>query len=194
MIALCFLSKVNAQEIIKPIEHYLVTPLSENVNAYYRDTNNVLQDVLGTWEYSTANEYFKVTFYKEKVNVNEKYNVFSDALKAKYIYKKNGMTIYDNYGQLYLISSNVNTKPSDLSSSFVRNSIITFSYTEPSFVNCHRRKVGRLKIKRLPGSPVKLDWKRVTDTSYFENEPCGDILPDNSEFLIPANMTLTKIN
>ena len=183
-------------QTIKPLSDALTDSMLLD-NVYYKDTNNTLADCVGTWEYNNGTDYFKVTFtliVKELEWTNGTEKQYFDRLQAKYIYKKNGIVIYDNTGKLYLSISNVNVKPSDLGSAFIKNSEIIFSYTEPSFVDCHRRKVGRLKIKKLIGIPEKISWDRTSDTSYFYNSYCGDIPPDNSEFLIPANMILTKIN
>ncbi|CAM4025709.1 DUF6705 domain-containing protein [Flavobacterium antarcticum] len=198
IISLVFLLSISmlTAQTIKPISDAITDSMLLD-NVYYKDTNNTLANCVGTWEYNNGTDYFKVTFtliVKELEYTNGTKKQYFDRLKAKYIYKKNGVVIYDNYGQLYLAPNTVNTKPSDLGSAFTKNSEIYFTYTEPSFVDCHRRKVGDLTIKRLTGLPGKMSWLRTTATTYFDNSYCGDIHPDNSEFLIPANMILTKIN
>jgi hypothetical protein len=191
---LLFICNTYAQTI-KPLSDALTDSMLLD-NVYYKDTNNTLANCVGTWEYSNGIDYFKVIFtlsVKELEWTNGTKKQYFDRLKAKYIYKKNGIVIYDNTGQTYA-SSTVNTKPSDLESFSIKNLGIYFSYTEPSFVDCHRRKVGDLTIKRIMGIPSKMSWARTTTTSYFQNSYCDDIPPDNSEFLIPANMILTKVN
>lgn len=180
---------------IKPIENMLHDVYSDNANTYYKDTNNRLAALVGTWEYNSGTDYFKISFSLSKELANESYNVYADRLTVKFIYKKNGIVKYDNYGNLYLEGSNVNTKPSDITSASVLPSKIAFIYSEPSATNCYRRNVGRLEIEQIPGTPSKLAWKRTTNERYFQNGPCADgSQVDDAPFIIPADMVLIKIN
>ncbi len=187
---------INAQETIKPIENHLHDRYIDNPNTYYKDTNNKLESLVGTWEFNNGTDYFKITFFKIKKMENEKYNVFGDVLQTKFMYKKNNIVIYDNYGEtIYNLNDNVNQKPSEIKSAFVKNSNISFLYTEPSTNDCHRRRVGRLNViyNYNNGSP-QIQWTRTTDEHYFEDMPCDNgVEPDNSDFVIPANMVLTKL-
>jgi hypothetical protein len=187
---------VVAQEVTKPIENYLTDRYCEFPNTYYKDTNNKLQNLVGTWEYNNGIHYFKITFSKAKTLVNEYHSVYADVLYTEFLYKKNNIVIYDNYGITnYNLNNTVNQKPSNIESTFVKNSNISFLYTEPSTNNCHRRKVGRLNILYISNSGFpQIQWNRSTDTGYFDDMPCDNGLePDNSDFVIPANMTLNKI-
>lgn len=180
---------------VKPIEALLHDNYSKNANTYYKDTNGRLANCVGTWEYNNGNDYFKITFSVVKDLANESYNVYADRLKVKFIYKKNGIVKYDNYGNLYPIGSYVNTKPSDITSVFVLPSRISFLYSEPSATNCYRRRVGDLDIQYVAGNPAKLTWKRTTNERYFQNGPCDDgSQTDDVPFIIPADMILTKVN
>jgi len=188
-----FFSYLHAQ--IKPIETIRNDSFIDNPNTYYKDTNNRLANCVGTWEYNNGSDYFKITFSLVKELINNSYSIYQDKLKAKFIYKKNGVIKYDNYGPLYPIGTNVNTKPSIISSNFVLPSKISFFYTEPSATDCYRRRVGRLEIQFVTGTPAKLIWHRTTDTRYFHDGPCDDgSQTDDAPFIIPADMVLTKIN
>ena len=186
---------VKAQENIKPIEALLRDNTTENPNTYYKDTNNKLQNLVGTWIYDSGTDYFKITFYKEKVIENEYENVYEDKLFTKFLYKKNGKVIYDNYGTNSYPREQglINTKPSRIQSAFVKNMKIGFIYSEPSTNDCHRRKVGSLDVIYSNGNPPKLSWKRTTATGYFRTRPCSNgVEPDDSDFVIPEDMILTK--
>lgn len=187
-----------SSQTIKPIE----SMVSDNIlvdNVYYKDTNNRLLNCVGTWEYTSGQDYFKVAFYfivKEKENPYSNYQRFSDRLYAEYIYIKDGVIKYDNYNNtIYTLPAVVNTKPSELKSNFVKNGEIFFSYSEPSNNDCHRRRVGRLVISLVNNSPSQMQWTRTTDEHYFLSDPCENgVEPDNSDFIIPANMILTRVD
>ncbi|WP_277016018.1 DUF6705 family protein [Flavobacterium lindanitolerans] len=188
---------MKGQEIVRPIEERLRNNYMDYPNSYYKDTNNKLQNLIGTWIYDDGTNYFKITFFKEKVMENEHYNVFGDKLFTKFLYKKNGRVIYDNYGTNSYPREQglINTKPSQIQSNFVVNYTIGFYYTEPSTNNCHRRrKLGSLDIIYNNSNPEKLYWKRTTDTRYFHTRPCSNgVEPDDSDFVIPEDMVLTKL-
>ncbi|MGJ1269540.1 DUF6705 family protein [Sphingobacterium spiritivorum] len=197
VIGLIFVTfSMKAQEIVRPVEDRLRNNYMDYPNSYYKDTNNKLQNLVGSWVYENGSDYFKITFYKEKVIENEHYNVFGDKLFAKFLYKKNGRVIYDNYGTNSYPREQglINTKPSEIQSAFVKNTTVSFIYTEPSTNDCHRRKVGRLLITYTNSNPQKLSWKRTTATGYFHSWPCNNgIEPDDSDFVIPEDMVLTKL-
>ncbi|MEZ0006701.1 hypothetical protein ABH942_002078 [Flavobacterium sp. 28YEA47A] len=196
IVILCASSCLIAQEIVKPIEDLLHDNTSEYPNTYYKDTNNKLQNLVGTWVYDNGTDYFKITFFKQKVIENEYNNVYEDRLFTRFLYKKNGRVIYDNYGTNSYPRDQglINDKPSEISSSFVKNSTIGFVYTEPSNNDCHRRKVGSLDVSYTNGNPLQLSWKRTTATRYFNDRICDNgVRPDNSDFVIPENMVLTKL-
>lgn len=183
---------VFSQSIIKPIENLLGESQYNNPNTYYKDTNHKLQNCVGTWLYDNGSDYFLVTFIKTKQKINEHFNVYSDVLTAKFYYRKNGVVIYDNLNQIPTSGSNF--KPSDISSGHVKDLHITFYYTEPSSIECHRRRFGMLKVE-LSNNEQQMIWIRETNENSFHDEPCSNGLePDDSPFLIPANMTLNRVN
>ncbi len=57
-------SFVKAQETIKPIESHLHDKYIDNPNTCYKDTNNKLENIVGTWEFNNGTDYFKITFLK----------------------------------------------------------------------------------------------------------------------------------
>lgn len=182
-----------AQQTVKPIESWLHDSYSDNPNTYYKDTNNKLQDLGSTWVYDNGIDYFRITFYKMKTRVNEKHNVYADVLVSKFLYKKNNTIIYDNYGINSYPAGTVNTKPSEIESSFVKNTTVSFSYTEPSTNDCNRRRVGFLHITYNSNPAPTIQWKRTTNDRSFLDMPCENgVEPDNSDFVIPADMVLHK--
>lgn len=181
-----------SQSIIKPIENYLQDAEHNNPNTYYKDTNLKLQKCVGKWLYTNGSDYFLISFIKSKKKINENYNVYSDVLTAKFYYRKNGVVIYDNLNATPSVGSN--SKPSEIISGHVKNSTIAFYYTEPSFNECTRRRAGILRIQ-LTNNLQQMDWIREINENSFNDEKCDNgIEPDDSDFQIPSNMTLTKIN
>lgn len=180
------------QETIKPIENALQDHFSDNPNTYYKDTNNKLENLVGTWIYDNGVDYLKLNISKKKNKENIKHNVYSDILTIKYEYRKNGITKYYNIVNLGA-PAGANTKPSELRSAFVKGNKISVVYIEPSFTNCHRRHIGSLDLQLVSGTTNQLQWVRTTDQRYFYDAPCDDGTPtDNSDFLIPENMILIK--
>ena len=135
--------------------------------------------------------------WKRKKIYGKAFNVYSDRLIIKYEYVKNGVTKYYNINS-FNVPAGANTKPSELETCYVKNSIIDAVYYEPSFTDCIRRKIGGLSIQyafEVDMLQPQLIWTRTTDQHYFRDDPCDDGLPtDNSDFIIPANMVLTKLN
>lgn len=197
LLIILFSVKNYSQEVIKPIEELLGAKERENPNTYYKDANNLLQNCVGTWVYDNGSDYFKIVVTKRKVLYGAKYNVYNDALIIKYEYIKNAVTKYYNINT-FNVPVGANTKPSGLETCYVKNSIIDAVYYEPSFTDCERRKIGGLSIQYVyeVGMPQpQLIWTRTTDEHYFRDEPCENGVPtDNSDFIIPANMVLTKVN
>ena len=184
---------IQAQQTVKPIESWLHDSYSDNPNTYYKDTNNKLQDLASTWVYDNGVDYFRITFYKIKSKVNDKHNVYADILLSKFLYKRNNTVIYDNYGTNSYPVGTVNTKPSEIESDFVKNATVSFGYTEPSSNDCKRRRVGFLNITYNANPVPTLQWKRITNERYFLDMPCENgVEPDNSDFVIPAEMMLNK--
>lgn len=184
-----------AQEILKPIEDYLHDIYTNQPNTYYKDTDNKLQNLVGTWIYDNGTDYFMITFYKNKVQMNEKYSVYLDVLTSNFLYKKNEVVIYDNYGTNNYSKYQVlpNTKPSEIESNFIRNRTVFFSYSEPSANDCHRSKIGDLGIIYNDKPQPKIHWKRTSGNGYFHEMPCDiSIASDDFDFVIPEEMVLIK--
>lgn len=182
-----------SQNTIKPIENLLTESEHNNRNVYFKDTNLKLQNCVGTWLYDNGSDYFKITFFKTKTLINDKYNVYSDVLNTKFFYKKNGIVIYDNFNSTP--SAGSNSKNSQIISGHVKNENIAFIYTEPSFNECNRNKLGILRIHLLATNPQQMSWIRETNVNSFLDDQCDNgVDPDTSDFLIPQTMLLTKIN
>ncbi|MGJ1269539.1 DUF6705 family protein [Sphingobacterium spiritivorum] len=186
---------MKAQLTEKPIENYLTDIYTNQPNTYYKDTDNKLKNLVGTWVYENGTDYFMITFYKNKVQMNEKYNVYLDILTSNFLYKKNEVVIYDNYGtnNYSKYQALPNTKPSEIESNFIRNRTVFFSYSEPSANDCHRSKIGDLGIIYNDKPQPKIHWKRISGNGYFHEMPCDNgIAPDDSDFVIPEEMVLIK--
>ena len=182
---------VFSQGTIKPIEDYLHDSEKEHPNTYYKDTNQKLQKCVGSWLYDNGSDYFLIKFTKTKKKINYTYNVYRDVLTTKFYYRKNGVVIYDNLNATSTAGSN--SKPSDIISGNLKDGLIDFYYTEPSFNDCIRRKHGMLLIS-VSNTGLQMSWIRETNDNSFYDEPCDNgIEPDNSDFQIPANMILNKV-
>ncbi|MES2486286.1 MAG: DUF6705 family protein [Bacteroidota bacterium] len=193
------ISGLRAQTIY-PIETYFDHVDEDNV--YFKDVNGIFNKFIGTWEYSTATQYFKITFLK-KQNVEElpefstRHRYF-DMLQSNFQYKEkvngNWVVVYNTYpamGQILFsrwIEGSVPDNP---------NTIEIF-YNEPYTGSCPRSRREMLKIiYSQSGNVQQLSWQRTVylKTSIELGEPCADGTPsDTSAYKIPANMTLTKIN
>lgn len=184
---------VLSQSTIKPIEDLLGAAESDYPNTYFKDTNHKLQDCVGTWLYDNGTDYFLITFTKAKQKINPYYYVYCDVLTTKFYYRKNGVVIYDNLN--VTPSPGSNSKPSDISSDFVKNSSISFLYLEPTFNDCNiRRRGGMLNIE-LINNGQQMSWVAEINPYSFDDEPCENgVLPDDSPYQIPANMILNRVN
>lgn len=193
IIALLTWISVKAQTV-RPIEQYF--KYSDDNNVYFKDVNSILPKFLGSWEYSSGSEYFKITFTKyNKVSVKgTTLTHYKDKIYSAFIYKQksgnNWVTIYDSASLNYAF----------IGLSIVKSTnMIELYYFEPNSTGtCERNKFGDVVLEYLlvnPNNP-QLQWTREENSSGMDpNEPCPDGSPrDSSPFKIPAVMTLTKVN
>ena len=143
--------------------------------------------------YDNGTDYFLIIFTKEKQKINPYYYVYCDVLTTKFYYRKNGVVIYDNLNTTPAPGSN--SKRSDISSDFVKNSSISFLYLEPTFNDCNIRRRGGMLNVELINNGQQMNWDAEINPYSFNDEPCDNgILPDDSPYQIPANMILTRVN
>jgi hypothetical protein len=198
-ITLLFCGLCKAQTIY-PIETYFDHVDEDSV--YFKDVNGIFNKFIGTWEFSTATQYFKIKFFKTQ-NVEElpEFPIrqrYFDKLQSNFQYKEK---VNGNWVELY------NTYPAMgqiLFSRWIEGSIpdnpntFDLRYNEPYTGSCPRARSETLNIVySQSGNAQQLSWQRTPNlkTSRELGEPCSDGTPsDTSPYKIPANMVLTKIN
>ena len=179
-----------AQQTIKPLEEFHNDPYGADV--YYKDINGTLDKYIGTWKYDDGTHYFEITFSKvegaffnpNNPDIPTRY----DYLKTAFIYKHNGVEIYNHsenatYPYDYI-------KGDDISSDYE----LSLSYTEPS-PNGLRGNFANVAVVY---SENGLNAPTITWTRY--DLPVHTILyadgngdyPVITSFVIPENMLLTK--
>jgi len=192
---------MNAQVISLPPYNMIPIPLENRRDfppssaGYFKDVNGHFNKFIGTWEYNGSDKYLKVQFYKVEV-VPTWDDTFYDRLCSfiEYKEKRNGqwITIYNTFGSAIQTNFNFNYNTIQ-GSGILKNNInwIVLKYTEPS-EGC-REFDGTLKLKyQVDSNPPQLIWEREFYL-YANDIDCGDNV-DESDFKIPANMILTKIN
>lgn len=193
----------SAQFNVVPIENWREI-FTEN--PHLKDVNGVLNKYVGEWQYSDNANFFKIKFYKIE-NVSEPYingqHVF-DELRSFIIFKEfhnnAWITIYDTYpvniNQVDINNQNFNNRHIIHGNLVgITNDDIALYYDEPSS-SCIRSKSAIVDIKyhlNNSGAPLLrwlFSWDNLEPTSII----CPDgMLPDDSLFKIPKNMTLNKI-
>ena len=181
---------IQAQQTIKPLEEYLNDPYGADV--YYKDVNGTLDKYIGTWKYDDGTHYFEITFSKVEAALEAPNNpdipTRYDYLKTAFIYKHNGVEIYNH-------SENA-PYPYDYISGYrvYSDNEIGLSYTEPS-PNGLRGNFALVKAlynENGTASPT-INWTRydrpVHTILYADGN--GDY-PVITPFVIPENMLLTK--
>lgn len=198
--SLVVFSALSYSQTIRPLESFY--QYSDDDNVYFKDVNNILGKFLGTWEYNTADESFKLIITKH-VKVQEappevfKQIRFWDVASLEFQYKlkinNSWVTVYDT------AVPNMAGLTQSLPFAFYANDSqnLEFAYSEPYSGNCPRNREAELILTYLSQTPAKLEWQRLNAVNYSldPTEPCPDGTPrDASEFKIPANMVLTKVN
>lgn len=190
----------NSQSTI-PIEN-IAFHIKEN-NVYFKDVNGLFNKFLGSWEYTSGPYYFKMTLTKKEqyqyaIGIRKSIQ-YTDYIDCHYIYKYNGITIYNFYPNNNLLTSNFSQSGiNGYDYVIMNNNKLLLNYDEPSQTSCYRRKGGRLEIEHTYiGQTPKLIWTRTDYDKGLQVKgfECQDgSLPDTSDFQIPANMVLTKVN
>ncbi len=173
-----------SQETIVNIEdRYNLDPyeavLTDNV-FYVKDTNNLLNKFLGSWIYDDGIHYLKIVVTKH-THIYDEIKDYEDEIWIKTEYKLNGVEKYNTTGGIF-------------GNYMINTSTVKVIYKEPSLTSCYRRKIGDLRLEYSinPSNVEQLGWTR-TNTITEGKTVCpngGEV--DDSDFLIPANLLLTK--
>lgn len=67
-------------------------------NAYYKDTNNLLDPFVGTWIFDDGTQYLKIVFEKRTMIYNGKY--YEDLLIGEFQYKENNVELTNTLSKL----------------------------------------------------------------------------------------------
>jgi hypothetical protein len=193
---LCFICvNLQAQNIIIPIENTSEHTLEDN--HYYKDVNNLLDKYTGTWIFDNGIDYFEIVFYVEQrvdvslaaFGLSGANQYFMDELHSRFIYRKNGIEIYNTIG----------TTTHAIRACFTNTFIFSSNklgciYKEPTpFVRVQRAHLDLEYIQGGLGSPDEMIWTRtdLPNKSLLNRDGNGN-LPANVDFKIPTNMTLVK--
>jgi len=71
---------------------------SEITNAYYKDTNNLLDPFVGTWVFDNGTQYLKIVF--EKKTMVDAGEYYEDLLIGEFQYKESGIELTNTLGKL----------------------------------------------------------------------------------------------
>jgi len=184
----------NAQEIIVPIEPLqasaqAILAYPERTVLYFKDTRDNLDKFEGNWLYDDGTHYLSIVIVKHEhiSNGYEGYddNDFEDRLLLEMEYRLNGI-------EQYSFSNTVGISGNRLESS----NIVAMNYAEPSLTSCDRLKSADLTLQHRVSfpNPDQLVWVRDNESlETFSVIKCPDGSDlDTSDFIIPANLTLTK--
>lgn len=78
--------------------------LDDVIGAYYKDTNNVLDEFEGTWVYTdnATNTTFKIVLVKKTMVYSQGWNYYEDLMVGEYQYSKNGLYLINTLSDLPL--------------------------------------------------------------------------------------------
>lgn len=196
-ILLIFISNTILAQTIKPAEDFYTSNYNDLDNIYFKDVNNTFNKFLGTWEYNNDGHYVKVVvskLIKVDVTFGRTRRQYRDMLVISYLYKYNGVIVYNTIPP---VIPNPNTRYYYIDGHIIENSNkVSLDYNEPSTTTCSRTKNAEVNLTKLLtfiGQPEKIKWERV-DLRESQGFGCDTGNYDTSDFKIPANMILTKIN
>ena len=192
--------QANAQSIV-PLQDY-----KNNIyldNTYFKDINNHLNKFVGTWVFNDGSKALKIKFYRiNKMPLSLPKTSFMDEIHSYIEYKvlEGGIwvTKYNTFPP-------IGTPPDQpmMTIYSIRGSILheinslQMNYHEPTS-SCKRWFNAALELKFINnGLSQQLEWKRklYAPNSFLSEEPCPDgQMIDMSEFIIPAELLLTKQN
>jgi hypothetical protein len=166
-------------------QHSNIFPIDQVI--YYKDVLNTLDKYVGTWKYEDTSHFLQIKITKNEhvpKGIPGFYNDpnFADYIYIEMLYKYNGVTKY-TYQNTLMYGNRIRSVNS-----------IELLYDEPSLTtSCSRKKQADLLLQYIPnGLSSQLVWTRTRRLPQgLWKCPDGTEI-DNSDFLIPANLTLTK--
>jgi hypothetical protein len=173
------------QEIIVSLEEQYSNIYTDDQVIYFKDVNNTLDKYVGTWKYEGTSHFLQVKITKHQhvpKGIPGLYNDphFEDHISVDMLYKYNGVTKY-TYQNTLMQGNAIESANS-----------VELIYNEPSLTSCYRNKQADLLLQYIPnGLSSQLVWTRTRRLPSDGKCPDGTD-SDNSDFLIPANLTLTK--
>lgn len=195
------------------------TPIEQESEVQYdrgtqfKDVNNVFDKFIGTWLFDNGTDYFKITFYLQEDfdwgDWGPNPSTY-DTIVSRFLYKKNGVTIYDTYNEFpnsiynpsfdhliygYHFSGYVLSIGNTVNQSVNTNKLL-LGYSEPTsnYVRCRKAAVKISYSSLSVGSNVPtISWERTFERlESCTRQNTDGSLPDNSDFLIPPVMVLVK--
>ena len=92
---------IQAQNYTQIIDLYSQNEVIGKNNVYYKDTQNYLNQYVGTWLYTNGATSLKITFQKKYfTEQNTQGTYYIDALVGEYEYKVNGVTVFNTLNNL----------------------------------------------------------------------------------------------
>lgn len=171
-----------------PLEYQNWAEYKDRPWTRFKDLNHTFDRFLGTWEYNQGGHYFKITFFKyENATYNSILHQTEDCVHSYYEYRYNGVLKFETY----------TTQVSNVSSYFLINEdVLGLFYQEPSLTSCSKARIGDLLLTasyNTNNQPI-LEWNITSTELIGQTIPCADGSPqDRTDFLVPANMILTKL-
>lgn len=105
---------------------------SEIVNAYYKDTNNLLNPFVGTWVLDDGTNYLKIVFEKKTMVYTGSY--YEDLLIGEFQYKENDIEIINTLDKLNLPDTFPENRKHSIEGNYIRTSLSPFDdYTTDNF-------------------------------------------------------------
>ncbi|WP_417195240.1 DUF6705 family protein [Bizionia sp.] len=100
------------------------------VNAYYKDTNNLLDPFVGTWIFDDGAQYLKIVFEKRTMIYNGKY--YEDLLIGEFQYKENNVELTNTLNNL--LNSLPHIYQYNINGNYIQTNSSPFeSYTSDNF-------------------------------------------------------------
>lgn len=175
-------------------------------NVYFKDTNNYLNKFEGIWEYNDGTHHLIIRLFKVNqvligggsLNITQ----YSDEIHSFIEYKtfENGVWIskYNSFPYPEALNGICEKCIKGTLQTSNQNKL-TMHYNEPS-ISCSRLKSATLYLTyalEINSITPQLIWERIMhgDNRFGMDIPCPDgQMIDTSDFIIPANLVLTKID
>ena len=163
---------------------------SEIANAYYKDTNNLLNPFVGTWVWDDGLHYLKIVF--EKKLMVDAGNYYEDLLIGEFQYKENGLELENTLNNL--IQTLPNPYHHSINGNYVKTSLSPFyEYTtdnfwitlimgEPNGASTYLN----VRLATVNGNEAIQIFKNSGNKDYMvgEPEPPSPIIPNGFHYLI----------